>query len=139
MALMLGRCRLPPSLGCKIILSLMFKANSPRERIRAVLPRITEMLWFAPFPTDAAAIHFHHFPHLVSLHIMYFLFVFCGSAVGEVERYLALDEAGRGVGAGDVFCAMRSTIVNPPSFELPYNLMLQDRYEFSPLSIRGSA
>lgn len=117
----------------------MFKASSPRERIRAVLPRITEMLWFAPFPTDAAAIHFHHFLHLVSLHIMYFLFVFYGSAVGEVERYLALEEAGRGVGAGDVFCAMRSTIVNPPSFEPPYNLMLQDRYEFSPLSIRGSA
>lgn len=28
------------------------------------------------------------------------------------------DEAGRGVGAGDVFGAMRSPIVNPPSFDL---------------------
>lgn len=70
---------------------------------------------------------------------MYFLFVFCGSAVGEVERYLALDEAGRGVGAGEVFGAMRSPIVNPPSFDLSHSLMLQDRYEFSPLLIRGSA
>lgn len=88
----------------------MSKAKSPHERIRAALPRITEVLWLMPFSTDAAVIHFHHFSHLVSLHIMYFLFVFCGSAVGEVERCLALDEAGRGVGAGDVLGAMRSSI-----------------------------
>lgn len=120
MASMPDHCRLPLSLGCKAILSLMFKAKSPRERIRAVLPRITEVLWLTPLSTDAAVIHFHHFLHLVFLHTMYFLFVFCGSAVEEVERYLALDEAGRGVGAGDVFGAMRSPIVNPPSFDLSY-------------------
>lgn len=129
MALMPDHCRLPLSLVCRVILLLMFKAKSPRERTRAVLPRITEVLWLTPFSTDATAIHFHHFPHLVPLHIMYFLFVFCGSAAGEVERYSALDEACRGVGAGDVFGAMRSPIVHPPSFDLSYNLMLQDRYE----------
>lgn len=102
----------------------MFKVKSPRERIRVVLPRITEVLRLAPLSTDATAIHFHNFPHLVSLHIMYFLFVFCGSAVGEVERYLALDEAGRGVGAGDVFSAMRSLIVNRLPSTSYNNLML---------------
>lgn len=96
----------------------MSKANNPRERIRAVLPRITEVLWLTPLSTDVASIHFHHFPHLVSLHILYFLFMFCGSAVGEVERSLFLDEAGRGVGAGDVFGAMRSLIVNRPLLQL---------------------
>lgn len=139
MASIPDHCRLPLSLGCRAILLPMFKAKSPRERTHAVLPQTTEVLWLMPFSTDAAATHFHHFPHLVSLHIMYFLFVFCGSAVGEVERYLALDEAGRGVGAGDVFGAMRSPIVNPPSFDLSYNLVLQDRCEQSPLLIRGSA
>jgi hypothetical protein len=139
MASMPDHCRLPLNLGCKAILSLMFKGKSPREKILAVLPRTTEMLWFSPFFTNAAAIYFHHFPHLVSLHIMYFLFVFYGSAGGEAERYLALDEAGRGVGAGDVFGAMRSPIVNSPFFDLSYNLMLQDRYEFSLLLIRESA
>lgn len=115
----------------------MSKANSPHERIRAVqLSRSTEVLWLTPFNGR----YFHHcFIFFSHFHILYLLFMFSGSAVGEVERSLVLDKSGRVLGAGDVFGAMRSSIVHPPWFELlrPTQLDVAGSLRSLTLLIRG--
>jgi len=97
----------------------MYKVKNPQERIRAVLlSRITKLLCLAPFNGR----YFHPFSSFSRVFFIAHSCIsypcFAARRLGEVEWSLFLDNAGRVMGAGDVFGAMRCSIVYPSCFDL---------------------